>query len=83
MEFLYRIYTRKLICVKVPKIRRIPVKKEKTTGKASKINGSGTSVHLMDKTDILLDDTERNRFSGRIHAGKRLFRASIDFHLPL
>ena len=58
MEFLYQIYTRSLISVKDLKTRKTPVKKEKIAHNARKIKVSVTSVHFMDKTDILHVDSE-------------------------
>jgi hypothetical protein len=62
MEFLYQIYTRSLISVKDRKTRQTPVKKEIIAHNARNIKAFTTSVHLMDKTDIIPDDSERNVF---------------------
>jgi len=66
MEFLYQIYTRSPISVKVSKTRQSPAEKAIKTLKASNANACETSVHLMDKTDILLADSERFSFWRRV-----------------
>ena len=70
MDFIIQIYNTKQLFVKESKRALFPVKKEKITSETRKINGFGTYVHLMDKTDILRDNTERIRFSAGFMAGK-------------
>jgi len=63
MDFIIQIYNTKQFFVKESKTAQSPFKKEQIAYKASKINGSGTYVHLMDKTDILFVFSELFRFS--------------------
>ena len=68
MDFMIQIYNTKRLFVKKCKAAQSRVKKEKIAAEASNFKGSGTYVHLMDKTDILRDNTERNHFFVRFHA---------------
>ena len=85
MEFIYKIYTKFPISVKVSGRPRIALKKGKKGSRASKINRPGTSVQLMDKTDIILADSEGfQQASGNRLSGKGLtFRPSRSMMFPL
>ena len=63
MDFIYQKYTRGLFFVKAPGFPQSPVKKALLALSARKIKAWKTSVHLMDKTDILFENSERNHFS--------------------
>ena len=62
MDFIYKKYTRKPLSSRYPKTRLSLLKKAIKALQARKIKGLETSVHFMDKTDILFENTESFSF---------------------
>ena len=71
--------------VKMPKTPKSLPEKAKKPSDARRIKGFGTSVQLMDKTDIILADSEGfQQASGNRLSGKGLtFRPSRSMMFPL